>query len=88
MDPGTQHRAGVLCDGGGTGRGSAVTPQERARFEQRMADRQAVLAKFPDPAAEITDLDCKLLTGEEIVSLINANRIAGIGADKRLRRAG
>jgi hypothetical protein len=65
---------------------TAVTPEERARFEQRMADRQAVLAKFPDPAAPISDEECKFLTGEEITSLINAGRIPGVGPDKRLAR--
>jgi len=52
----------------------------------RAAARSAVLAKFPDGSAEITDEDVKLLTGPEITSLINAGRIAGVGPDKRLAR--
>jgi hypothetical protein len=62
-----------------------VTEQERQALKDRTDARQAVLAKFPDGSAEITDQDCKLLTAPEIHSLINAGRIGGVGRDKRLR---
>jgi hypothetical protein len=63
-----------------------MTPAEAQQIADRAADRQRVLDKFPDGAAEVTDQDCKLLTAAEVHSLINVGRIAGIGPDKRLQR--
>ena len=63
-----------------------MTPAEAQAIADRAAARQAVLDKFSDGTAEVTDADCKLLTAGEIHSLINVGRIAGIGADKRLQR--
>ena len=63
-----------------------MTPQEAAQIEARAAARRAVLAKFSDGSAEITEEDVKNLTAPEIHSLINAGRISGIGPDRRLRR--
>jgi hypothetical protein len=63
-----------------------MTREEQQQIADRAADRQRVLDKFPDPAAEVTDQDCRLLTADEIKSLINANRLRGIGVDKRLTR--
>lgn len=63
-----------------------MTPQERQTAENRAAARAAVLAKFPDGSAVITDEDCRLLDGAEVAALINAGRIPGVGPDKRLRR--
>jgi hypothetical protein len=62
-----------------------MTPQEQQAITDKAAARAAVLAKFPDPAAVVTDEDCRLLNASEIKALINANRLQGIGADKRIR---
>jgi len=63
-----------------------MTPAESQEIADRLAARQQVLDKFPDPTAEISDLDCKHLSAAEIHSLINVGRLAGIGPDKRLTR--
>jgi hypothetical protein len=63
-----------------------MTPHEQAAIQAKNAARAAVLAKFPDGSAEITDDDCQFLTGDELTGLINAGRFPGIGADKRLSR--
>jgi hypothetical protein len=62
-----------------------VTPQEAQAIADRQAARQKVLDKFPDGTAVVTDEDCRLLNASEIKALINANRLQGIGADKRIR---
>lgn len=63
-----------------------MTERERQELEAKAAARAAVLAKFPDPAAVLEDDDFKHLSGPEVVSLINAGRVPGIGPDKRLNR--
>jgi len=63
-----------------------VTPAESQQIADRAAERQKVLAKFGDATAVVTDQDCRLLTADEIHQLINANRLSGIGRDKRLTR--
>jgi hypothetical protein len=60
-----------------------MTPQEAQAYRDREAARQAVLAKFPDGSAPISDEECKMLTAPEIKSLIVAGRIAGIGVKGR-----
>ena len=62
-----------------------MTPQEAQAIADRQAARQKVLDKFPDATAVVTDEDCRLLNASEIKALINANRLQGIGADKRIR---
>jgi hypothetical protein len=62
-----------------------MTPQEQQQLDDRAAERAAVLAKFPDPSAEISDADCKWLTAAEVKSVINSGRLSGVGADRRIR---
>jgi hypothetical protein len=62
-----------------------MTPQEQQQIADRAAARQAVLDKFPDGSAEITDADCKYLSASEVKSVINSGRLAGVGADRRIR---
>jgi hypothetical protein len=63
-----------------------MTKAEADALADRQAARQAVLAKFGDGSAVISDSDCKWLSASEIHSLINVGRLAGIGPDKRLQR--
>jgi hypothetical protein len=62
-----------------------MTPQEQQQIADHAAARQAVLDKFPNPEAVIDDADCKYLTAAEVKSVINSGRLAGVGADRRIR---
>lgn len=64
-----------------------MTPEEGQAITDRQAARRAVLAKFGDGAAEITDDDIRLLKGAEITALANVGRLQhfGIGPDRRLQ---
>jgi hypothetical protein len=64
-----------------------MTPAEWQAMSERRAARAAVLAKWNDGTAVITDEDCKHLYAEEITQLMNAGRFGPeVGADKRLAR--
>jgi hypothetical protein len=60
-----------------------MTPQEAQAYRDRAAEREAVLAKFPDATAMISDPECRVLTAAEIKSLISAGRIDGVGVKRR-----
>jgi hypothetical protein len=64
-----------------------MTPAERAAFEQKMADRQAVQARMQDGTITLTDADAKFMSADEIHQCINLGRFGSvIGRDKRLMR--
>ena len=57
------------------------------QIEAQQAERARVLAAMADPEAPpIPDSDFKHMTPSEALRVVNAGRVEGIGADKRLRR--
>jgi hypothetical protein len=62
-----------------------MTPAEAQEIADRQAARAAVLAKFPHGDQVISDEDCRYLSADEVKSVINSGRLAGVGADRRVR---
>jgi hypothetical protein len=62
-----------------------MTREEQQQIDDAAAARAAVLAKFPHGDQVISDEDCRHLTADEVKSVINSGRLAGVGADRRIR---
>jgi hypothetical protein len=63
-----------------------VNSQEYQALADRAARRAELDAKLADGTQWISDEDCKLLSPDEVLSVINAGRMQDIGPDKRLAR--
>lgn len=63
-----------------------MTPAEWQAHRERQEARATARAKWSDGTTEITDEDLQHFDGNEILQLIDAGRIPGIGRDRRLGR--
>jgi hypothetical protein len=62
-----------------------MTREEQQQIADRQAARAAVLAKFPHGDQVISDSDCRYLSADEVIAVINSGRLDGCGPDRRLR---
>jgi hypothetical protein len=63
-----------------------MTPREVQAAEERAAARAISRAKWGDGSQQIETHDLAFFSADEIKALIDAGRISGVGADKRLGR--